>query len=166
METSITSHQKNVATFIHLSTFTKYIFPFGNFICPLILWMAQKKESAFIDNHGRRAINFQISMLIYTIGLILLALPFIIWQALQIAHVNNFYDFEDHFESIRTLGEVSGLLIIAFSFGTLLIGLFIIELVAVISAAINASRGLDYKYPLSINFIKQSPVDFTAAASA
>jgi len=40
----MTSHQKNLSTFIHLSTFSKWIFPFGNFIAPLILWSAQGKK--------------------------------------------------------------------------------------------------------------------------
>ena len=166
METSITSNQKNVATFIHLSTFSKYFIPFGNFVFPLILWMSQKKESAFIDNHGRRALNFQMSMLLYVIAVVILAVPFIVFQALQLADGNHYYDFEDHFEHLSSIGELSGLLIIIFTFAALLIGLLIMEIIAVISAAVNASRGLDYKYPLSINFIKPTTYDNTTVASA
>ena len=40
--------------------------------------------------------------------------------------------------------------------GVLLLGLFILELVCVISATVKASEGKDYHYPLSINFIKSS----------
>ena len=31
----------------------------------LIMWMIKKGDSPFIDDHGREAINFQISLLIY-----------------------------------------------------------------------------------------------------
>ena len=60
----MTNHQKNIATFIHLSTFSRFIFPFGNFIGPIILWVANKDKSDFIDHHGKQAINFQISILL------------------------------------------------------------------------------------------------------
>ena len=56
----ITTHQRNIATFIHLSTFTRFIFPFGNFIAPIVLWSLNKDKSDYIDHHGKQAINFQI----------------------------------------------------------------------------------------------------------
>ena len=31
----------------------------------LIMWLIKKDESPFIDDHGREAVNFQISLLIY-----------------------------------------------------------------------------------------------------
>ena len=59
MENSITTGQKNTATFIHLSVFTQFIFPLGNFIAPLLIWAALKRDSIFVDNHGRRALTFK-----------------------------------------------------------------------------------------------------------
>ena len=61
------NHQKNIATFIHLSTFSRFLIPFGNFIGPIVLWMANKEKSEFVDNHGKQAINFQISILLYAL---------------------------------------------------------------------------------------------------
>ena len=167
MENSITTNQKNVATLIHLSTFSKYIIPLGNFIIPLLLWMAQKKESIFIDNHGRRALNFQISMLLYTVAILMFSIPFIIWQALQIAENNNgYYDFGHHFDHISNLGDVSALLVIIFAFVILLVGQFLFEIIMIISAAVSASKGMPYKYPLTINFIQPLSVDVSATPSA
>lgn len=31
----------------------------------LVMWLIKKKESDFLDDHGREALNFQISLLIY-----------------------------------------------------------------------------------------------------
>lgn len=56
-----------------------------------------------------------------------------------------------------TFNEVSNLTGIVTLFGIaalLLFGLFVLELYAVISAAVKASKGESYKYPLSIPFIK------------
>lgn len=53
-------------TFIHLASFAGVIFPTGgSVLAPLILWLIKRDESPFLDDHGREAVNFQISMLIY-----------------------------------------------------------------------------------------------------
>ena len=47
----------------------------GCVIAPLIVWQMKKEESPFIDENGKEALNFQISMLIYGVvaGLLILA---------------------------------------------------------------------------------------------
>ena len=167
METSITTSQKNTATFIHLSVFSQFLFPLGNFIAPLIIWAALKRDSLFVDNHGRRALNFQMSTFLYAIGLVLIAIPFLVWQGL-IAAGEQGYLSEETFENMVFPGQVSGLIITALVFALLLLALFVITLFSVISAAVSASNGEEYKYPLSINFLK--PLKFseqeTASASS
>ena len=73
-------HQKNIATFIHLSTFTRFIIPFGNFIGPIVLWAANKDKSDFIDQNGKQAINFQISIFLYALILGTISVPFFIFK--------------------------------------------------------------------------------------
>ncbi len=41
-------------------------------IGPIIVWLLKKDDSAFIDANGKQAINFQISIIIYTIGSVIL----------------------------------------------------------------------------------------------
>lgn len=157
MSSSVTSHHRSVATFIHLATFTKYLIPLGNFIFPLLLWVAQKKESAFVDDHGRRAVNFQISMFIYNICAVLIALPFVAWQVIGIVQANNGFDLEGDFDTFWNFFHISGLVITAIVLGSVLTGLFILELIAVITASIRANSGELCNYPLSISFIKSTP---------
>ncbi len=38
---------------------------FGSVILPLILWQVKKEQHTFIDEQGKEALNFQISILIY-----------------------------------------------------------------------------------------------------
>ncbi|MFI8380160.1 DUF4870 domain-containing protein [Leeuwenhoekiella sp. NPDC079379] len=153
METSITNHQKNVATFIHLSVFAQFIIPLGNFIAPLLIWAALKKESIYVDNHGRRALNFQMSTTLYAIAIILIAIPFILWQAINASDkLGNIP--EQSFESFIIPNDAIGLIVIGVVFGILLLALCILSLFSVISAAVSASNGEIYKYPLSINFLK------------
>ena len=47
---------------------------FFSFIAPLIIWLLKRNESWFVDEQGKEALNFQISVLIYSIGLFILSL--------------------------------------------------------------------------------------------
>lgn len=64
--------EKKWAMFCHLSSLAGVVLPipFANIIAPLIIWTIKKESSEFIDDQGKQVINFQISMLIYTIILI------------------------------------------------------------------------------------------------
>jgi hypothetical protein len=53
--------------FAHLSALAGYIIPFGSIIGPLIIWSIKKDEFPFVNEQGKSALNFQISMTIYMI---------------------------------------------------------------------------------------------------
>ncbi|WNH11519.1 DUF4870 domain-containing protein [Thalassobellus suaedae] len=145
------NHQKNIATFIHLSTFSRFIIPFGNFIGPIILWTANKEKSEFIDNHGKQAINFQMSIFLYAIILGTLTIPFFIFKifnGLDFIDFNGFHDFHIN------IGKPSPLLYIGGGLGVLAIIGFILELVFIVLASLKARDGAYYKYPFTINFLK------------
>lgn len=156
MENTITNHQKNIGAFIHLSTFAKWLFPFGNFIAPLILWSAQKNRSRFLDKNGREAINFQLSTLLYTIALVIISIPFFVWQVLKLENVDALLSFNGELYGNGDLASLNTLLIIAIVIGTLTLGIALFEIINVVSAAVKASKGEEFTYPLSINFIKET----------
>ncbi|MDO5968933.1 DUF4870 domain-containing protein [Flavivirga aquimarina] len=145
------NHQKNIATFIHLSTFSRFIIPFGNFIGPIILWVTNKDKSEFIDNHGKQAINFQISILLYAIIIGTLTIPFFIFK---VFHGIDFIDFHGFHDFHINIGKPSPLLYIGGALGFLAIIGFIVELVFIVLASLKARDGEYYKYPLTINFLK------------
>ena len=47
----------------------------GNILGPLVMWLIKREECPFVDACGKEALNFQISMTIYTIvaGVLVLA---------------------------------------------------------------------------------------------
>lgn len=56
------------AMFCHLAGLAGYIMPVvGNIIGPLILWQVKKDEYGFVDEQGKEAVNFQISMSLYAL---------------------------------------------------------------------------------------------------
>jgi uncharacterized Tic20 family protein len=51
----------------HLSQLLTFITGFGGLIVPLILWVTQKDRIEAMDVHGKAIINFQLSIIIYSI---------------------------------------------------------------------------------------------------
>ncbi len=78
----------------HLSALAGVIVPLGNIIGPLVVWLVKREQSPYVDYHGKEALNFNISFLIYAlisgllilivIGLILLPLVGVAWLVLVI----------------------------------------------------------------------------------
>ncbi|WP_405569950.1 DUF4870 domain-containing protein [Winogradskyella sp. Asnod2-B02-A] len=145
------NHHKNLATFIHLSTFSRFVIPFGNFIGPIVLWAANKNKSEFIDQHGKQAINFQISVLLYAIIIGSISVPLFIFRVFSNMDVLDFNGFNSFHINI---GEPSPLLYIGGGLGALAIIAFIIELALIVKASLTARDGLSFKYPFTINFLK------------
>jgi len=53
------------AMFCHISAFSGFVIPFGNIIAPLIIWTLKKDEYEHVNDQGKEALNFQISITIY-----------------------------------------------------------------------------------------------------
>lgn len=147
----LTNHQKNIATFIHLSTFSRFIIPLGNFIGPVILWVLNKDKSEFIDKHGKQAINFQMSILLYAIIIGTLTIPLFIFKLFSGIDFIDFHGFHDFHINI---GKPSPLLYIGGFLGAFAILAFILELVFIVIASLKARDGAYYNYPFTINFLK------------
>ncbi len=160
MATSITKHERNLSAIIHASMFSKYFIPFGNFILPLILWTANKKQHEFVDYNGKQALNFQISMLLYSIVAGLITIPFFIgfWPDLFDWNFFGFHDLGDlnnlnfHIDSDDfRLGRLIWPVGIS---GFLQVILGIVNIVFTILATIRTNEGEYFKYPFTIKFIK------------
>lgn len=158
MNTSITKNDRNLGALIHLSTFTKFFIPFGNFILPLVLWSANKDKNAYASYHGKEVLNFQLSMLLFSVLASVISIPFFIgffpdalfdnWGFNKLHRLNNFNVSIDHAFSLRKI-----LLPLGIS-GLLYSCLSIINLVYTILGTLKANEGVYFKYPLSIKFLK------------
>lgn len=62
------------------SQLLNYVTGFGGFIVPLILWLATRHSVEGMDEHGRSAVNLQLSLLLY----IVISIPAIILLGLGI----------------------------------------------------------------------------------
>src|ERR1700675_2057873 len=114
------SRAGNVQTWcvaFHLSALAGFVIPaFGHILGPLIGWLIKRGDAAEIDAHGKEALNFQISMLIYNL--------------------------------------VSGVLCLVLIGFVFLAILWVLNAICVIIAAIQASDGKFYRYPMTIRFLQ------------
>ena len=62
------------AMFCHLAGLAGFVVPviLSGIIAPLIIWQIKKDDHPFIDEHGKEALNFQISIGIYALVSLLL----------------------------------------------------------------------------------------------
>ncbi|PYI94365.1 MAG: DUF4870 domain-containing protein [Verrucomicrobia bacterium] len=105
------------SAFIHASALLGVLLHFpGHLLPPLILWLIKRDEAPELDAHGKEAVNFQISMLIY-----------------------------------NAVAAVFCLVLVGFVF---LAVLWVLNTIFVIIAAIQASDGKFYRYPMTIRFIQ------------
>ena len=72
------------AMLCHLSGLALFTpIPFGHVIAPLIIWLIKREGSPYVDDQGKEALNFQISVAIYLIvtglfSFLLIGIPFLL----------------------------------------------------------------------------------------
>lgn len=149
-----TTNDKNIATVLHLSTLTQYIIPFGNYIFPIVIWSSKKGESEFIDYNGKQVLNFQLSIFIYSVALILIAIPIFIYTFFQNIPMDTCFEDDNFVINHLNMEHFTGVTLIGIIAVFLFVFLKVVEFVLIIHAAVKASNGEEYKYPLSIPFFK------------
>ena len=63
-----------------ISQLLGYLIGFGSLIAPLIIWLTKRDSVIGMDEHGKNAVNFQISLLLY----IFISIPLIFFFGLGI----------------------------------------------------------------------------------
>jgi hypothetical protein len=64
------------AMLCHLLALSGVCVPFGHVLGPLIIWVLKREEDPFIDDQGKEALNFQLTMTIVIFAIV--ALMFVI----------------------------------------------------------------------------------------
>lgn len=75
MDADTSKDARNWAMFAHLSTFAGHMIPFGHIVGPMVIWFLKKDEMPFVNDQGKEALNFQITM---TLAFIVAALSLLI----------------------------------------------------------------------------------------
>ncbi|MFY7671448.1 DUF4870 domain-containing protein [Tenacibaculum sp. MEBiC06402] len=141
------NNENTNAFLIHISSFAGYLFPLGSIITPLILWQTQKDRSAFLDEHGKEAVNFNVSFSLYIFILSASFFSFLFGDIFRGIDRIDHIDFGHNF-------SYSGNLFGFFGIASLVGIVALIKIALIIIASMKANNGEQYKYPFTIKFIK------------
>jgi uncharacterized Tic20 family protein len=150
----LTDSEKKWAAFTHLSALSQYCLPLGNFILPIVIWSSKKEQSDYVNQNGKQSLNFQLSILLYSLILGAIIVPvFIISFLKQIP----LYELTQHHHFTSTefnFGENIGLISTGCTAVFMLAVIKITEFFLIIQASVKTANGEQYKYPLTIKFLK------------
>ena len=59
----------------HLLAVAGFVFPYGNILGPLVMWLIKREESRLVDFHGRQSMWFQIFASIVVTVLAVVSIP-------------------------------------------------------------------------------------------
>lgn len=146
-----TQEERSYASWCHLASLCYLLgVPFGHLLGPFVVWQMKKNESAYVDEQGKESLNFQLSMLIYTIAAVLVMVLFFI-GLIGGGHLSTQKPGAGAppptiialLVASGFIGPVIGLLIFPF-----------IDLLLTIIAAMKASSGEHFRYPFTIRFLR------------
>ena len=109
----------------HLAVLGHLVVPLFAIAAPIAMYLAKRKESPFVADHLREAINFQVTLILYS-----LVLPLLIAVL-----------------GVFTLGIGLVLLVPAMALP------YVLGIVGMIMGAVAANRGEYYRYPMTIRFV-------------
>jgi uncharacterized Tic20 family protein len=118
------SDDRTLACLAHLSIFAGVVVPFGNIIAPLVIWLVKKEDAPFVAAAAREALNFQITVSIVSIALVVVGIMLVF--------------------VLPPLFLIVALLAIGINIGAL---------VLVVLAAIKASGGEPYDFPFNFRLV-------------
>jgi uncharacterized protein len=135
--------ERTWATFVHLAGIVgaMLLHSVGNIIAPLAIWLIKRNDSGFVNEEGKEALNFQL-----TIGIVNAIIGVLSAIRLGFWSINNMfrgYDSWD-FVGLRDFSLFSGT-------HTLI---WIINVIFSIIAAVNVSKGISYRYPVNLRLVK------------
>ncbi|HPJ30170.1 MAG TPA: DUF4870 domain-containing protein [Methanothrix sp.] len=138
------------ATICHLSALLMLLgVPLGNVLGPLAVWLVKRNQHPFVDDQGKEALNFQLSVTLYLVlaGVLIFfsvgSMAFF-WPAFH----HGMMDFWNPLAMPFAMP-------FAFLLGLFLVfGLFVADVILAIVAAVRTSNGKAFRYPLTIRAIK------------
>src|SRR5215469_2837763 len=58
----ISADERTWGMVAHLAALAGFVFPLGNVLGPLVVWLARRGESPFVDDQAKEALNFNITV--------------------------------------------------------------------------------------------------------
>ncbi|MBE9006518.1 DUF4870 domain-containing protein [Fortiea sp. LEGE XX443] len=155
MRKQVQQKMRTWAMLCHLSALLAWLLLFGlvfvgiplylplNILLPLGIWQLKKSKFPWIDFQGRESLNFQISLTLYTLVVIIFSLVLVLGSCGVAITTNG---------AVNEVKSVLDALLFVWMF--LIIGLILLQLFLVTFAAIKAYHGEHYRYPFTMRILR------------
>jgi uncharacterized protein len=144
MQVQIAPQERNWAMAAHLTALVAIAgLPFGHVLGPLVVYLIKGHESEFVAEHARASLNYQITVSLFFIVAIIVAIGIVFGVFLPMSATS---------PTSREPGLSFFILWAACIIGLLLVLLFSVIFIIMGTAA--ASAGRPYTYPFAIRFLR------------
>lgn len=143
------NEERTWATLVHLGGImgAMVVSSVGSILGALIIWLIKRNDSKFVDEQGKEALNFQITICIASAVLgIIGAIRIGVWSFNSMFFNKRMLDFGD----LNSMVFNSGIYYIE----SLILLLWILNIIFSVIAALRANKGIPYRYPVSLRFVK------------
>ena len=117
--------------------------PFGHVLGPLVVYLVKGHESEFVGEHARASLNYQITVSVFAIVAVIVAVGFTLGLLIPMSTSNS---------SEMTAPISFAVLWIAVGGGALVV--LLASIFFIIMGTIAASEGRPYSYPLAVRFLR------------
>ncbi len=146
MQVQIPAEERNWAIASHLSALVAIAgMPFGHVLGPLVVYLIKGHESEFVGEHARASLNYQITVSIFFIVAVIVALGIMFGILIPMSALPT--------DSASTTAGIS-LVVFWLSFGLGVLLVLLASLIFIVMGTVAASEGRPYTYPLAIRFLR------------
>lgn len=139
MEDEISRDERTWATICHLAALV--MIPYvGIIVGPLVVWLIKRTEYPFVDDQGKQALNFQITVFLIAVIVGICGVVGFFWGFATMKPGPDYFPVWPFVAQFGTFGVLG------------LLGL--LDLILIILGAVTADKGERYRYPFAIRFIK------------
>lgn len=140
------AQERNWAMASHLSALVAIAgMPFGHVLGPLVVYLIKGHESEFVGEHARASLNYQITVSIFFIVAVIVALGIMFGILIPMSALPS--------DSTSTTAGVS-LVVFWLAFGLGVLFVLLASLIFIVMGTVAASEGRPYTYPLAIRFLR------------
>jgi uncharacterized Tic20 family protein len=146
MQVQMPAQERNWAMASHLSALVAIAgMPFGHVLGPLVVYLIKGHESEFVGEHARASLNYQITVSIFFIVAVIVALGIMFGILIPMSALPS--------DSTSTTAGVS-LVVFWLAFGLGVLFVLLASLIFIVMGTVAASEGRPYTYPLAIRFLR------------
>ena len=134
----------------HLSALVAAGLPFGHILGPLIVYLAKGHESEFVGEHARASLNYQITVSIAAVILVVVAIALAVVGGIAFGALDS--SSQGRSEDVGpALGFVALWVVIL---GGVIV-FAVVSTIFIILGTVAASDGKPYRYPFALEFIRE-----------